>query len=30
MTNPLIEAYRKPALYIALPSGGKFYKENLN
>lgn len=26
MTNPLIEAYRKPALYIALPSGGKFYK----
>jgi|TARA_R110000851_G_scaffold73809_8_gene162817 hypothetical protein len=27
MTNPLIEAYRKPALYIALPSGGKFYKE---
>jgi hypothetical protein len=26
MTNPLIQAYRKPALYIPLPSGGKFYK----
>ena len=25
MTNPLIQAYRKPALYIPLPSGGKFY-----
>ena len=23
--NPLIQAYRKPALYITLPSGGKFY-----
>jgi len=27
MTNPLIQAYRKPALYIPLPSGGKFYKK---
>ena len=26
MTNPLIQAYRKPALYIPLPSGGRFYK----
>lgn len=26
MSNPLIAAYRKPALYIALPSNGKFYK----
>jgi len=26
MTNPLIQAYKKPALYIPLPSGGKFYK----
>ena len=26
MSNPLIAAYRKPALYIALPSKGKFYK----
>ena len=25
MTNPLIQAYRKPVLYIALPSGGKYY-----
>ena len=25
MTNPLIQAYRKPALYINLPSGGKYY-----
>lgn len=25
MTNPLIQAYRKPALYVSLPSGGKFY-----
>lgn len=25
MNNPLIAAYRKPALYIALPSGGKHY-----
>jgi len=24
-TNPLIAAYRKPALYISLPSGGRFY-----
>ena len=27
MTNPLINAYRKPALYIPLPSGGRFYKD---
>jgi len=27
MTNPLIQAYRKPALYIALPSKGNFYKK---
>lgn len=26
MTNPLIQAYRKPALYIPLPSKGEFYK----
>jgi len=26
MTNPFIQAYRKPALYIPLPSGGEFYK----
>ena len=26
MTNPLINAYRKPALYIPLPSTGRFYK----
>ena len=26
MTNPLIQAYRKPAIYIPLPSGGQFYK----
>ena len=26
MINPLIQAYRKPALYIPLPSGGRFYK----
>jgi len=25
MTNPLIQAYRKPALYVALPSGGRYY-----
>jgi len=25
MTNPLIQAYRKPGMYIALPSGGKYY-----
>lgn len=24
--NPLLSAYRKPALYIQLPSGGKFYE----
>lgn len=24
-SNPLIAAYRKPALYVALPSGGRFY-----
>ena len=27
MTNPLIQAYRKPALYVSLPSGGKYYNE---
>ena len=27
MTNPLIQAYRKPALYVSLPSGGNYYKE---
>lgn len=26
MTNPLIAAYRKPALFVALPSGGKYYE----
>ena len=26
MTNPLIQAYRKPSIYIPIPSGGKFYK----
>lgn len=25
-SNPLIAAYRKPSLYVTLPSGGKFYK----
>ena len=25
MSNPLISAYRKPSLYIELPSGGKYY-----
>ena len=25
MSNPLINAYRKPTLYINLPSGGKYY-----
>lgn len=25
MTNPLIQAYKKPALYVTLPSGGKYY-----
>jgi hypothetical protein len=25
-SNPLIAAYRKPALYVALPSGGRFYE----
>lgn len=25
--NPLIAAYKKPALYVSLPSKGKFYKE---
>lgn len=25
MNNPLVAAYRKPALYVTLPSGGKFY-----
>lgn len=27
MTNPLVAAYRKPALYVSLPSGGKYYSE---
>jgi DNA-directed RNA polymerase subunit M/transcription elongation factor TFIIS len=27
MTNPLIQAYRKPNMYVALPSGGRFYKD---
>ena len=27
MSNPLIQAYRKPALYINIPSNGKFYSE---
>ena len=26
MTNPLIQAYKKPALYVTLPSGGDYYK----
>ena len=26
MNNPLIAAYRKPAVYISLPSEGKYYK----
>ena len=25
MSNPLISAYRKPTLYVSLPSGGKYY-----
>ena len=25
--NPLISAYKKPALYVSLPSQGKYYKE---
>lgn len=25
MQNPLVAAYRKPALYVSLPSGGKYY-----
>ena len=25
-SNPLIAAYRKPALFVSLPSGGKFYE----
>jgi|TARA_R110002074_G_scaffold22542_8_gene68697 hypothetical protein len=25
MSNPLISAYRKPTLYISLPSGGQYY-----
>lgn len=24
--NPLVAAYKKPALYVTLPSGGKYYK----
>lgn len=27
MSNPLIQAYRRPKAYIALPSKGRFYKE---
>jgi len=27
MSNPLVAAYRKPALYISLPSKGKFYQQ---
>jgi hypothetical protein len=27
--NPLIAAYKKPALYISLPSGGKYYEPKL-
>ena len=27
MTNPLIQAYRKPNMYVSLPSGGRFYKD---
>lgn len=27
MTNPLIQAYRKPNMYVTLPSGGRFYKD---
>ena len=27
MTNPLVAAYRKPALYVSLPSGGKYYTD---
>lgn len=27
MSNPLVAAYRKPAVYITLPSGGKYYQE---
>jgi hypothetical protein len=27
--NPLIAAYKKPALYIPLPSGGKYYEPKL-
>lgn len=26
MTNPLLQAYRKPNMYVTLPSGGKFYR----
>jgi hypothetical protein len=26
MTNPLIQAYRKPALYVPLPSNGEYYE----
>lgn len=27
MSNPLIQAYRKPKVYVTLPSGGKYYRE---
>ena len=27
MTNPLIQAYRKPNMYVTLPSGGRFYTD---
>lgn len=27
MSNPLIQAYRKPKVYVTLPSGGKYYQE---
>ena len=30
MTNPLIQSYRKPALYVSLPSAGKYYDEKPN
>jgi phage FluMu protein Com len=30
MTNPLIKSYRKPALYVGLPSAGKYYKQKPN
>lgn len=30
MTNPLIQSYRKPALYVNLPTGGKYYDKKPN